>query len=76
MKVPGFTEVSAVCTHPDHRGRGLAGALMRVVAQRILARGDTPFLHSYAANTGAVRLYETLGFRFRAEMRFTIIRRQ
>jgi predicted GNAT family acetyltransferase len=76
MKVPGFTEVSAVCTHPDHRGRGLAGALMRVVAERILARGDTAFLHTYAANAGAVRLYETLGFRFRAEMRFTIVRRQ
>lgn len=75
MKVEGFTEVSAVCTHPDHRGRGFAGALMRVVAARILAAGATPFLHTYAANTGAVRLYESLGFRYRAEVNFTILRR-
>jgi predicted GNAT family acetyltransferase len=75
MKVPGFTEVSAVCTHPEHRGRGHAGALMRVVARRILAGGDTPFLHTYAANEGAVRLYESIGFRFRSEIRFTILRR-
>lgn len=75
MKVPGFTEVSAVCTDPAFRGRGLAGALMRVVARRILAEGDTPFLHTYAANTSAIRLYETLGFRLRAEVRFTILRR-
>lgn len=75
MKLAGFTELSAVCTHPDHRGRGLAGGLMRVVANRIRARGETPFLHSYAANAGAMRLYESLGFRVRTEMAFTILRR-
>lgn len=75
MRVDGYTEVSAVCTHPDHRGRGLARALMRVVAERILARGEMPFLHSYAANAGAVRLYGSLGFRVRAELKFTLLRR-
>jgi hypothetical protein len=73
MKAPGFTEVSAVCTHPDFRGRGLAGALMRVVIGRILARGETPFLHSYADNGGAIALYESLGFRRRAELVLTIL---
>jgi len=73
MKAPGFTEVSAVCTHPDFRGRGLAGALMRVVIAGILARGETPFLHSYADNHGAIALYESLGFRRRAEVIFTIL---
>ena len=75
MKVKGFSEVSAVCTHPDYRGRGLAGALMRVVAERMVAQGDTPFLHTYAENVGAVRLYEAIGFRVRAAMLFTILRR-
>lgn len=75
MKMPGFTEVSAVCTHPDFRGRGLAGALMRLVIGRILARGETPFLHSYATNAGAIALYESLGFRRRAEVVFTILGR-
>ena len=73
MKVPGFTEVSAVCTHPDFRGRGYAGALMSHVASKILARGETPFLHSYAANTGAIALYEALGFRFRAAVTMRVL---
>lgn len=75
MKPDGFTEVSGVCTHPDHRGRGHAGALMRVVAGRILARGETPFLHSYAHNTGAIALYESLGFCLRREMIMTVLSR-
>ena len=75
MKPVGFTEVSGVCTHPDHRGRGYAGALMRVVAARILARGETPFLHAYAHNTGAIGLYETLGFALRREITLTILTR-
>lgn len=71
----GFIEVSGVCTHPDHRGRGLAGALMRRVAARILAEGDTPFLHAYASNTGAIGLYQSLGFARRREMIMTVLRR-
>ncbi|PZQ59988.1 MAG: GNAT family N-acetyltransferase [Phenylobacterium zucineum] len=71
MKPDGFTEVSGVCTHPDHRGRGYAGTLMRLVAGRILDRGETPFLHAYASNTGAIALYETLGFTVRREVLMT-----
>ncbi len=66
MKMPGLSEVSGVCTHPDHRGKGFAGALMRVVAERMLVRGETPWLHAYASNAGAIALYESLGFRVRA----------
>ena len=75
MKPTGYTEVSGVCTDPDRRGRGYAGALMRVVANRIVARGETPFLHAYAANTGAIGLYETLGFKRRREFAMTALRR-
>jgi predicted GNAT family acetyltransferase len=75
MKPDGFTEVSGVCTHPDARGRGYAGALMRVVVAKILARGETPFLHVYAANTGAIGLYETLGFALRREVTMTVLTR-
>ena len=73
MKPDGFTEVSGVCTHPDHRGRGYAGALMRVVTQRILARGEQAFLHAYAANTATIALYETLGFRVRTKITYTVL---
>lgn len=75
MKLPGFTEVSAVCTHPDFRGRGLAGRLTRIVAARICARGETPFLHAFGSNANAIRLYESLGFELRSEMVITALRR-
>lgn len=75
MKPERFTEVSGVCTHPDHRGKGYAGGLMREVAQRILARGETPFLHVYANNAGAIALYEALGFQQRCTVMATILAR-
>lgn len=75
MRVPGFTEVSAVCTHPDHRGKGLAGKLMRVIIDRIVREGDAAFLHVYPDNSGAIGLYEALGFRFRAQLTFTTLTR-
>ncbi|MFI4976959.1 MAG: GNAT family N-acetyltransferase [Caulobacterales bacterium] len=75
MKPTGFTEVSGVCTHPEHRGRGYAGALLRVVTARILARGETPFLHAYASNTGAIGLYQSLGFSLRRKMAMTVLTR-
>jgi predicted GNAT family acetyltransferase len=73
MKMPGLSEVSGVCTHPDHRGRGYAGALMRVVAERMLARGETPWLHAYASNTGAIALYESLGFRLHGTVTASVL---
>jgi predicted GNAT family acetyltransferase len=75
MKLSGFTEVSGVCTHPDVRGRGYAGGLMRLVARRILERGETPFLHAYASNAGAIELYRTLGFTVRRTVILTILKR-
>jgi predicted GNAT family acetyltransferase len=75
MKHVGFTEVSGVCTHPSARGRGLARALSMLVAARILERGDTPYLHAYATNIAAIRLYESLGFRLRREVHVATIAR-
>lgn len=59
---PGFTEVSAVCTHPEFRGRRYAQLLVATVAQRIRKRGETPFLTLLASNTQAQRVYEAAGF--------------
>lgn len=73
MRPAGFTEVSGVCTHPDHRGHGYASALMRVAASRILERGEQAFLHAYAANTATIALYETLGFSVRTPITYTVL---
>lgn len=70
LHLDGFTEISAVCTHPDARGRGLAAALSRRVALDILERGETPFLHVAAGNEAARRVYERLGFRIRRDLEF------
>lgn len=63
LNLDGFTEVSGVCTHPDHRGQGYAGAMMRAVAHEILARGDTAFLHARIGHAATIAFYETLGFK-------------
>ncbi|MEQ3549351.1 GNAT family N-acetyltransferase [Pseudonocardia nematodicida] len=67
-------EISAVCTDPEFRGKGLAGRLVRAVAAGMLARGERPLLHASAANTGAIRLYRALGFTEARAMRFELLR--
>jgi ribosomal protein S18 acetylase RimI-like enzyme len=75
LRAPGHCEISAVCCHPDFRGRGLPTDLMRLVSQAIVARGDVPFLHALAENTSALALYEKLGLRRRQQRRLAILRR-
>ncbi|QNN66241.1 GNAT family N-acetyltransferase [Sphingomonas rhizophila] len=75
LKLPGMSEVSAVCTHPDAHGRGLAEQMTRYVAGVIAARGETPFLHTYADNAAAIRIYERIGFRHRCFVEVTVIGR-
>ena len=76
MKVPGYTEVSAVCTHPDFLGRGYASHLMSILCTEIVERGETPFLHVRADNPRAIRAYERLGFRISRDVFFVIIKRK
>jgi ribosomal protein S18 acetylase RimI-like enzyme len=66
----GYHEVSAVATHPDARGEGLAASLSTLVARRIVDDGDVPFLHVVGTNTTAIRVYERLGFRVRRPFAF------
>jgi ribosomal protein S18 acetylase RimI-like enzyme len=75
LKVPGYTEVSAVCTHPEHTGNGYAAALMLEVMRRIRERGEAPFLHVRGDNTRAIELYERLGFRTRKSGYYAVLRR-
>ncbi|HTW31131.1 MAG TPA: GNAT family N-acetyltransferase [Candidatus Sulfotelmatobacter sp.] len=75
LQVPDYTEVSAVCTHPEHTGNGYAAALMLEVMRRIRERGETPFLHVRGDNARAIALYERLGFRTRKRGHFAVLRK-
>ena len=76
LRVPGFIEVSAVCTHPDARGRGYASLLMSRVMEEIVRAGRTPFLHTFADNRNAIRIYESLGFTLRRSFELAVLRRE
>jgi len=75
MWIGDHREVSAVCTHPEAQGRGFARLLMARVINRMLRRGQTPFLHVESANARAIRTYEGLGFVKRAEFPLLYARR-
>lgn len=70
LRPPGWTEISAVCTAPEARGRGYAAGLVSALVARIAARGERPFLHVAEANTGAIALYQRLGFEMRKPVTF------
>jgi predicted GNAT family acetyltransferase len=73
MRFDGYTEISAVCVHPDFRGQGHATGLIKLLITAIQARGDTPFLHVFRSNEGAMALYRELGFVERRERHLTVI---
>lgn len=73
LRCEGYSEVSAVCTHPDHRGTGLAKALMREVAGRIIEAGETAFLHAFADRAATIALYRSLGFEVRQRIVYTVL---
>jgi GNAT superfamily N-acetyltransferase len=73
MHPPGYTEISAVCTDDEHRGRGLARVLMAHMVGEILGRGELACLHVVTTNVPAIRLYEGLGFTARREMDFAFL---
>jgi ribosomal protein S18 acetylase RimI-like enzyme len=74
MRPPGWTEISAVCTDPAQRGRGLATRLVRAVGAVIRARGEVPFLHTAQSNASAIRVYEQMGFVLRRPTLFAAFR--
>lgn len=75
FRFPGFTEVSAVCAHPDFRGRGFARRLTAAVTAAIQRRGEQAFLHAWKTNTPAIALYHSLGYEIRTQMNVCLLQR-
>lgn len=76
LRFDGYTEISAVCSHPDHRGRGYSTLLVNTLMRQILDRGDIPFLHVFDDNTKAIALYRKLGFAKRCSFTVTVLKRE
>ena len=75
MKPVGYTEITAVCVHPDYRGRRYAQILLGAVARQISARGEIPFLHVFSDNDGAIALYRRQGMEIRRRLYVTVLGR-
>ncbi|WP_412467076.1 GNAT family N-acetyltransferase [Pedobacter sp. KLB.chiD] len=70
-----YREVSAVCTHPEHLGKGYAYKILQEQIKRILNRSEIPFLHVRNDNEGAIKLYQKLGFEIRTDMIAYVIKK-
>ena len=68
MRLPGHVELSAICVHPEARGKGHAAALTQALMRLALEAGEVPFLHVRPDNVAAIALYKRLGFASRREL--------
>jgi predicted GNAT family acetyltransferase len=73
MTAGKYVEISAVCTHPEWRGRGLGRLLMERLSATIQERNKVPFLHVFTNNVSAIRLYRELDFRIARTLQLTAI---
>jgi ribosomal protein S18 acetylase RimI-like enzyme len=75
MKPANYTEITAVCVHPSHRGRGYGQILLAAIARQISAREEIPFLHVFSDNTPAIALYRRQGMEIRRRVHITVLQK-
>jgi predicted GNAT family acetyltransferase len=76
MKPANYTEMTAVCVHPSHRGRCYAQVLLAAISRQIAARGEIPFLHVFSNNTSAIALYRRQGMEIRRRLYVTVLQKR
>jgi predicted GNAT family acetyltransferase len=76
MKPADYTEITAVCVHPSHRGHGYGQILLSAISRQIVARGEIPFLHVFTSNTCAIALYGRQGMEIRRRLHVTVLQKQ
>ena len=76
MKPANYTEMTAVCVHPSHRGRGYGQLLLGAISREIAARGEIPFLHVFSGNTSAIALYRRQGMKIRRSLHVTVLQKR
>lgn len=76
MKPAHYTEITAVCVHPSHRGRGYGQMLLSAISRLIVARGEVPFLHVFSRNDSAIALYRRQGMEIRRRLHVTALKKQ
>ena len=75
MKPAQYTEMTAVCVHPSHRGRGYGQILLSVISRQIVSRGEIPFLHVFSSNHSAIALYRRQGMEIRRRFHITVLKK-
>jgi ribosomal protein S18 acetylase RimI-like enzyme len=76
MRPANYTEITAVCVHPDYRGRGYAQFLLGAVARQIVTRGEIPVLHVFSSNSSAIALYRRQGMEIRRRLHVTALQKR
>ena len=76
MKPAQYTEMTAVCVHPSHRGRGYGQMLLSAISRHIVSRGEIPFLHVFTNNHSAIALYRRQGMEIRRRLHVTVLKKQ
>jgi ribosomal protein S18 acetylase RimI-like enzyme len=76
MKPANYTEMTAVCVHPSHRGRGYGQLLLGAISRQIVARGEVPFLHVFSSNASAIALYRRQGMEIRRSLHVTVLQKR
>jgi predicted GNAT family acetyltransferase len=76
LQLDGYSEISAVCTHPSFRGQGFAAGIIWHLVRNHRRDGLVSWLHVGCANHRAIKLYLEMGFQLVRNVTLHCISRQ